>query len=63
MPDSEHLDYIMPLKRNNSLTSYGSLTGWMKRRDGFFKFDDRFVWHYTVRRGRRKVVLYLDPSL
>ena len=63
MLESEHLDYIMPLKCNNSLTSYGSLTGDMKRMDGFFKFDGRIVWHHTVRRGRRKVVLYLDPSL
>ena len=63
MLENERLDYIMPLKRNNSLTSYGSLTGDMKRMDGFFKFDDRIVWHHTVKRGRRKVVLYFDPSL
>jgi hypothetical protein len=30
--------------------------------DGFFKFDDRILWHQTIER-RRKVVLYFNPSI
>jgi transposase len=68
MLEGEGLRYIMPLRRNSSFVSYRRLSGDMKNLDGFFHFDERVIWHYTIRRGgkkkrKRKVVVYFDPSL
>jgi hypothetical protein len=66
MLEGEGMRYIMPLRRNSSLVSYRRLTGDMKKMDGFFEFDERVIWHQTVRRGGRRkktIILYLDPSL
>jgi len=68
MLEGEGLRYIMPLKRNSSLISYRRLLGEIRKKmDGFFRFDERVIWHYTIQRGGkkngRKVVVYFDPSL
>jgi len=64
MLEGEGLRYVMPLRRNSSLVSYRRLSGDMKKLDGFFQFDERAIWHYTIRSGRKKkVVVYFDPSL
>ncbi len=55
----------MPLRRSSSRISYGRLAGeTRKKMEGFFRFDERVVWYYTIGRARKKKVLvYFDPSL
>ncbi len=64
MHDDESMRYITPLRRNSHLIDYekAEMHG-MKGFSDYFKFNERFIWHYTIPHGDKLVHLYLDPYL
>ena len=57
------LKYILPLKRNNHLIDYSILKeGDKKKFEGYFRFNDRFIWYYRSRK-EVSVWVYLDEAL
>lgn len=59
--EKEALRYILPLKRDNSLIDYGILERGERRKfEGYFKFNDRYIWYYECRKG---LWLFLDEKL
>lgn len=62
--EKEKLNFILPLKRNNSLINYEVLrSGDKKRFEGYFKFKGRFIWYYNCGRERLPVWVFLDERL
>jgi len=61
--EEEGLKYILPLKRNNILINYKLLKqGDKKKFDGYFKFNERFIWYYKS--GKELPVwIYFDEKL
>ncbi len=57
------INYILPLKRNNSLVHYRKGMESRKCFDGHFLFEGRPIWQYSYEAGEDRVVLYLDSSL
>lgn len=63
--EDENLKFIIPLQRNSSLIDYGKiLSGDKKEYDGYFRFENRFVWHYSyeVENGK-KITVFMDEEL
>ena len=64
--DQESLAYIIPLRRDNTLINYGKLSSNDKKNfEGYFEFENRFVWYYTleIKKENKKVYVYLDEEL
>ncbi len=62
--DEQELMYIVPLKRDSTLIDYTKAINADKQHfDGFFKFQDRIIWHYTIEKGNNRVIVYLDQEL
>ena len=63
--DSEQLRYIIPLRRNSLLISYTNIEKPKKKGfDGYFRFQDRFIWHYTFHNvPDKKVVVFYDEQM
>ena len=63
--DSEQLKYIIPLRRNSCLVSYTNIEKPRKKGfDGYFRFQDRFIWHYTLHNiPKKNVVLFYDEQM
>lgn len=58
------LMFIVPLKRDSTLIDYTiAMNADKKQFDGFFKFHDRVIWHYTLEHGNNRVIVYLDQEL
>jgi len=58
------LNYILPLRRNNSIIDYGILKMSDKKRfDGYFKFNGRYIWYYRVKGSEVPLWVYLDERL
>lgn len=59
------LKFIIPLQRNSSFIDYTKLeSGDKSRLDGFFKYEERFVWHYTIPIDAKKsITIFLDDEL
>ena len=58
------IDYILPLRRNNSLIDYEVLEiGNKKGFDGYFKFNERYIWYYRVKGSNIPLWVYLDERL
>ncbi|MDR3287226.1 MAG: transposase [Prevotellaceae bacterium] len=63
--DAEQFSYIIPLPRNSKYIDYQRIkTGNKADFDGYFKFENRFIWHYsyTAENGR-KINLFLYENL
>jgi len=61
----EGITYIVPLRRNASLIDYAKLQegkGY-KNLDGFFEFEKRMVWYYTLQTDWGKLHVYIDDFL
>ena len=57
------MKYILPLKRNNRLIDYSVLKeGDKKKFEGYFRFNERFIWYYRSRK-EVSVWVYLDEAL
>lgn len=59
------LKFIVPLPRNSSLINYEKLQSGDKRLlDGYFEYEGRFLWHYTVPVDAKKsITVFLDDEL
>jgi transposase len=63
--ENSGLKFIIPLQRNSSLINYTKLeSGDKSRLDGFFKYEERFIWHYVVPVDAKKcITVFLDDEL
>lgn len=60
----EGLRFIIPLRRDSTLIDYSIAARADKEQfDGFFKFQDRIIWHYTPPYDGNKVTVFLDQEL
>ena len=59
------LKFIIPLRRDSGLISYGKIKNGDKTRfDGHFKHEDRYIWHYSKNAGKgKRVIVFLDEEL
>jgi len=64
---NEQLNFIIPLKRNNTLIDYQNVAqGNKKDFESFFKFQGRIIWYYSLIVDKEKdlsINLYLDEEL
>lgn len=61
---SETIKFIIPLRRNNKLVDYSKIeSGGKQGFDGFFKFEKRVIWYYTIKCGDENIHVYLDDEL
>ena len=63
--EKEELKFIIPLPRNSSFIDYKKANSGDKRQfDGYFQYEGRYLWHYTISVDEKKsVVVYLDEEL
>jgi transposase len=61
----ENVDFIIPLRRNNSLINYNDInTSDKSSFTSFFKFQERIIWYYTYKTKEGLTVnVYLDEEL
>jgi len=58
-----HMEYIIPLRRDNRLIPYQAIHN-IEQSDNYFKFSKRFIFHAdTTNLGKRKIDLFLDGKL
>ena len=61
---NEQIQYIMPLRRNCDLVDYArTSTDAHKGFDGYFLFEKRVIWYYTLTSDWGTVHMYLDEFL
>lgn len=60
--NDEHLEYIIPMKRNNSLIKY-ELIQTKSKFEGYFQFQGRFVWYKSYEQQNNKVIIFFDEQL
>jgi transposase len=61
---SEHLQFILPLKRDNTLIDYSLITNnTFKAEDQFFTHEGRIIWYQEYTWDRMSLFMYLDESL
>lgn len=62
--DNFGLQYIIPLRRTNSLINYSTITDPLRNDfDGFFEHQKRFIWYKKIQFEEKIVFLYLDKQL
>lgn len=62
--EKERLQYILPLKRNNSLIDYQIIKkGTKSAFEGYFRFKKRFIWYYRCGNKKLAVLVFVDDSL
>jgi transposase len=62
--ENEKLKYIIPLPGNSRYIDYQKITDGDKRKfDGYFRFENRFIWYYSNVVEGKKVNVYLDEEL
>ena len=63
--ENEELKFIIPLRRDSSLIDYQKLKSGDKRQfDGYFNYEGRFIWYYSVIVDEKKsVTVFLDEEL
>ena len=63
--EENELKFIIPLQRKSSLISYERIKGGAKSPfDGYFKYDKRYIWHYSIPVDEKKsITLFLDEEL
>jgi hypothetical protein len=60
------LQFIIPLQRNNALINYEKIQSGDKRLfDGYFKYEGRYIWHYTIALddAKKSITVFLDDEL
>lgn len=58
-----NMEYIIPLKRDNSLIPYHLLNN-IEQTEGYFEHSKRFIFHTnTIKHQNRQIELYLDGKL
>ncbi len=62
--NSNKLNFIMPLRRNNTLINYKPVLKPNRQGfQGYFKFDKRYIWYYIKSSGKMRLVIYMDEEL
>jgi transposase len=61
----EVITYIMPLRRNAPLIDYTKLQAGMayEKLDGYFEFEKRIIWYYTLQTVWGSLYVYVDDFL
>lgn len=60
----EDIIYIVPLRRNAPLIDYAKLQGRDdKNLDGYFEFEKRIIWYYTLQTDWGRLYVYIDDFL
>jgi len=62
---SEGITYIVPMRRNAPLIDYTKLQEGVayKKLDGYFQFEKRIVWYYTLQTQWGKLYVFVDDFL
>ena len=64
MLEQNNLNYIVPLRRNNSMIDKRKLSTGNKRDfDGHFLYHDRVIWYYSYTIDYKKIIVYIDNEL
>ena len=62
--ESNDINYILPLKRNDSLVDYTDINVGKTAMKSFFKFKDRYIWYITkTLDNKKRVIVFLDDQL
>ena len=62
--EEKDINYILPLRRNDSLVDYSSLPSSKTLMNSYFKFQDRYIWFYSQQSDNgRRVTIFLDDKL
>jgi len=63
--ENEELKFIIPLPRNSSFIDYEKVKSGDKRLlDGYFQYEGRYIWHYTMAVDEQKsVTVFIDEEL
>jgi transposase len=60
----EQLKFIVPLRRNSALINYDNIkSGGKEQFEGFFKFENRVIWHYSSIMDNVSINIFLDEEL
>ena len=59
------LHYIIPMQRTNSLIDFSPLlkVNFKKELTGYFKYQERIIWHYAYQKEGQQLVTFLDEKL
>jgi transposase len=58
--ESEGLQFIIPLKRDNAMIDYSKLD---KKTNGYFKYQERYIWFYECKIDNKQMFLFKDEKL
>lgn len=58
--ESEGLQFIIPLKRDNAMIDYSKLD---KNTNGYFKYQERYIWFYECKIDNKQMFLFKDEKL
>jgi transposase len=63
--EKEKLKFIIPLPRNSKLIDYEKVKAGDKSQfDGYFKYEGRFIWHYSYAVDKsKKITVFIDEEL
>jgi len=62
--EAERLRFIIPLRRSSNLIDYAPLEKSHKQGfQGYFKFNNRYIWYYAYPANKRMIHCYLDENL
>lgn len=62
--DSFQSQYIIPLRRNNPMIDYSTLSAPGNAGfDGYFSYRDRYIWYKTSKIDNKDISLFFDQSL
>lgn len=56
----EAINFIIPLQRDSKLIDYSKLN---KRENQYFKFQERYIWHYSYQTEDMTIYLFKDEKL
>ena len=61
---AEKLNFIIPMRRNNKLINYDKLEVPNKKEfDGYFTYESRIIWYYSIAVDTEQIVVFLDEEL
>lgn len=62
--NSKKLNFILPLRRNNSLIDYSPIKYFERKKfDGYFFFDGRHIWYKEIKKDGKRIILFFDERL
>ncbi len=62
--NAESLHFIIPLRRNNKHICYNKIENSNKKSfDGYFKYNKRIIWFYSIEIESEKITVFLDDEL